>query len=72
MKKEENKGGKDIMTLSKRVYRMMQAVQTFSFEEKRQLITSLLSPFSKKERVRWFRWVRDYVHQGQKCLKIES
>lgn len=48
MKTEENKEGKDIMLVSKRVYRTIQAVQTFSFEEKRQFIKSLLFRFSEK------------------------
>ncbi len=34
-KKEENKGGKDIILVSKRVYRMIEVVQTFLYEEKR-------------------------------------
>jgi len=48
MKREENKGGKDIMPLSKGVYRTKQAVQTFSSEEKRRFIKSLLYRFSGK------------------------
>lgn len=71
MKEEENKGSKDIILVTKRVYRPIQAVQTFSSEEKSQFIRSLLSRLSEKEQERWFRWVRDFVHPEQKWLKVE-
>jgi len=49
MKTEENKGGKNIMPMSKRVYRTIQAVQTLSYEEKCQFIKSLRSRLSGKK-----------------------
>jgi len=48
MKREENKGGKDIMLVSKGVYRMTRRVQIFSSKEKYQLIKSLPYRFSGK------------------------
>jgi len=71
MSQKESKEGRPIIFVSRKLYRTIQAIQSYSREEKHELVRSLLSRFSEEEQERWFRWVRDEVHPEQKWLKVE-
>jgi hypothetical protein len=71
MKRKADSNNREILYVSRKVYRRIQSVMSFSREEKREFIISLLSRFSEEEQERWFVWIRNYVHPEMKWANVE-
>jgi len=71
MKRKADSNNREIFFVSRKIYKQIRLIQTFSREEKRELIVSLLSRFSEEERELWFQWIRNDVHPELKWEKVE-